>query len=373
VAEVVVAVIGAGNVGCALAADLAMRGAQVRMCTRSEARLAPIREAGGITVTGAVSGSAAIPLLTTSVGEAAAGADVVAVTVPTPALPYYAGALAEACSTDQLLWLNPGHSGGALFLAAEFRRRGGPREMPMCQLSTASHGSRKTGPASVGVFRLSPAALAAFPADRFDECFGRVDALLPDQFTGAETVLDVDLMNINAVMHPAQMVCNASWIQATQGDFAVYQEGTGPAVAAIIDAVDAERIAVAERLGVPTTPFVEILCQAGYTTDEAALTGRAYPALQAGDAIRGVKAPPTLDHRYLHEDVGWGLVPWVGLAEATAVATPTMDALITLAGTINTVEYRSIGLTLRSMGLQGMSPEQITEHVRTGSSPTASQ
>jgi hypothetical protein len=50
-----------------------------------------------------------------------------------------------------------------------------------------------------------------------------------------------------------------------------------------------------------------------------------------------------------------------------------MDALITLAGTINTVEYRSIGLTLRSMGLQGMSPEQITEHVRTGSSPTASQ
>jgi opine dehydrogenase len=230
-----------------------------------------------------------------------------------------------------------------------------------------------TGPASVGVFRLSPAALAAFPADRFDECFERVDALLPDQFTGAETVLDVDLMNINAVMHPAQMVCNASWIQATQGDFAVYQEGTGPAVAAIIDAVDTERVAVAERLGVPMTPFVEILRQAGYTTDEATRTGRAYPALQAGDAIRGVKAPPTLDHRYLHEDVGWGLVPWVGLAEATAVATPTMDALITLAGTINAVDYRSTGLTLHSMGLHDMSPEQIAAHVRKATSPTTSQ
>ncbi|MCW2632568.1 MAG: octopine/nopaline dehydrogenase [Pseudonocardia sp.] len=371
--QVVVAVIGAGNVGCALAADLAMRGARVQLCTRSEARLAPIRDAGGITVSGAVSGSTAISMLTTSVGEAVAGADVVAVTVPTPALPYYAGALAEGCSTDQLLWLNPGHSGGALFLAAEFRRLGGPRGLPICQLSTASHGSRMTGPASVGVFRLSPAALAAFPADRFDECFEQVDALLPDQFTGAETVLDVDLMNINAVMHPAQMVCNASWIQATQGDFAVYQEGTGPAVAAIIDAVDTERVAVAERLGVPMTPFVEILRQAGYTTDEATRTGRAYLALQAGDAIRGVKAPPTLDHRYLHEDVGWGLVPWVGLAEATAVATPTMDALITLAGTINAVDYRSTGLTLHSMGLHDMSPEQIAAYVRKATPPTRSQ
>jgi predicted dinucleotide-binding enzyme len=39
-------------------------------------------------------------MLTTSVREAVIGADVVAVTVPTPALPFYAGPLAEACVTD---------------------------------------------------------------------------------------------------------------------------------------------------------------------------------------------------------------------------------------------------------------------------------
>src|SRR4051794_38293843 len=52
----VVAVIGAGNVGCALAADLAMRGVEVRLCTRSAARLAPLRAAGTLTVTGEVTG-----------------------------------------------------------------------------------------------------------------------------------------------------------------------------------------------------------------------------------------------------------------------------------------------------------------------------
>jgi opine dehydrogenase len=305
-------------------------------------------------------------MLTTSVREAVSGADVVAVTVPTPALPFYAGPLAEVCAADQLLWLNPGHSGGALFLAAEFERLGGPREMPICQLSTASHGSRMTGPATVGVFRLPPATLAAFPARQLDECHARVDALLPGQFGRASTVLELDLMNINAVMHPAQMVCNASWIEATSGDFCIYQEGTGPAVGRVIDAVDAERLAVAAELGVPATPFGEILWQAGYTTDEAAETGQAYTVLQAGEAIRGVKAPPTLDHRYLHEDVGWGLVPWVGLAEAAAVATPTSKALIDLAGTVNGVDYRAIGLTLDKMGLRDMRSEQIAEYVRTG-------
>lgn len=366
--EPIVAVIGAGNVGCALAAHLTLRGASVRLCTRSEARLAPIREAGEIILTGAVSGSARISMLTTCVREAVTGADVVAVTVPTPALPFYASPLAEACTADQLLWLNPGHSGGALFLAAEFGRLGGPRGMRMCQLSTASHGSRMAGPATVGVFRLSPATLAAFPARQLDECYERVDALLPGQFGRAATVLELDLMNINAVMHPAQMVCNASWIEATHGDFRIYQEGTGPAVGRVIDAVDAERLAVADQLGVPSTPLGEILCKAGYSTEEAAKTGQAYTALQAGEAIRGVKAPPTLDHRYLHEDVGWGLVPWVGLAEATAVATPTTNALIDLAGTINGVDYRAIGLTLDKMALRDMGPEQIVEYVRTGTS-----
>src|SRR5207302_4727639 len=118
-----VAVIGAGNVGCALAADLVLRGVEVRLCNRSPARLEPIRRAGGITATGALEGFAPLDRLTDSVEDAVRGADVVAVTVPTPALPHYAPALVEVTTTDQLIWLDPGHSGGALYLAAEMDRR----------------------------------------------------------------------------------------------------------------------------------------------------------------------------------------------------------------------------------------------------------
>src|SRR5688572_23108229 len=124
-----VAVIGAGNVGCALAAHLTLLGIEVRLCNRSAARLEQIGAAGGVTVTGAVEGFASIAMLTTDVSEAVDGAEVIAVTLPTPALPQYADPLAEFTNDEQLIWLDPGHSGGALYLGAELRRRGRRRPL----------------------------------------------------------------------------------------------------------------------------------------------------------------------------------------------------------------------------------------------------
>lgn len=89
-------------------------------------------------------------------------------------------------------------------------------------------------------------------------------------------------------------------------------------------------------------------------------------SLQAGEAIRSVTAPPTLDHRYLHEDVGWGLVPWISLAGHAGVATPTMTALTQLASVINGVDYARTGLTLDKMGLAGTPPQRIHEHAIEG-------
>ncbi len=360
-----VAVIGAGNVGCALAAHLMLRGFDVRLCNRSSERLEAIDRAGGITVTGAIEGFAPVATLTTELGEAVRGADVVAVTVPTPGLPHYAAALADTIRENQLIWLDPGHSGGALFLAAEILRRRRRRPL-ICQLSTASHGSRMAGPATVGVFALTAASLAAFPSRDIDQCHARVDFLLPGQFSTAASVLELDLQNVNAIMHPPQMVCNASWIEATGGDFFIYREGTGPATARVIEAVDSERIALAAALHVPTLPLVEALAKAGYTSADAARTGSVYRALQAGEPIGRVKALPTLDHRYLHEDVGWGLVQWINLAKVAGVATPTMDALTTLAGVGNGLDYHREGLTLERMGMSGFRAEDIWSYATEG-------
>jgi opine dehydrogenase len=354
----VVAVLGAGNVGCALAGDLALRGAEVRLFNRSGARLAPIREAGGITVTGEVEGFGRLSLITESLVEAVDGAEVVAVTLPTSSLPFYAPALASATTEEQVIWLDPGHTGGALYLAAAIARATGSGVRKLCQLTTASHISRVTGPATVRVFFLSRASLAALPASHLDECYERVNALLPGQLDTIGSVLEAALSNVNAIMHPPGMVCNAGWIEATEGGFGFYADGNGPAVARVMDAVDRERLALAERLEVPSLPFVELFHRFGFT-DEALRTASVYEAIKGSEMIHPIKAPPTLDHRYLHEDIGWGLVPWMHLAAAVASPAPAISAITHLAGVINGIDYAREGLTLEGMGLTGKTADEI--------------
>ncbi len=356
-----VAVIGAGNVGHALAGDLALRGVEVRLFSRSPERLEAISQAGGITVSGEVEGFATLGLVTQSLKEAVEGAGVVAVCLSTMALPAHASAIAEASTSEQVIWLNPGHSGGALYLAAEWSRSSGAGARKLCQLTTTSHVSRVTGPAAVRAFLLPRAAVAALPSRHLDECHERLDALLPGQFGKAGSILENDLANINAIMHPPGMVCNAGWIQATGGDFGFYSDGAPPAVTTVIDAIDDERLALAERLQVPAVPFAELMYQLGFSTHATAR--RAHEAIEHSELIYPIRSPPTLDHRYLHEDVGWGLVPWTQLAENANVPTPTITALTHLAGLLNGVDYAREGLTLARMGLANKTAEEISAHV----------
>jgi opine dehydrogenase len=360
-----VAVLGAGNVGCALAADLALRGHTVRVFTRSAARRAELRAAGAITITGAINGRAEV-LVTDTVGEAVAGAGWSCWPSPLRPCSGTPSRSFEGTTDDQLICCDPGHSGGALFLAAEFRRRHPGRQPRLAQLTTASHGSRLSDPTTVNVFGLGRIGLAAFPANDVAECAEQLAPLLSGGLVPLNSLLEADLLNVNAVLHPAAMVANAGWLEATGGDFAFYHHGIGPAVARVIEAVEAERVALASALDVPTIPILEELERSGYTEPGSAAGPGIHEAMCNSATVRTIKAPPSLDHRYLHEDVGWGLVPWMALAGLVGVPTPAMAAVTDLAGLLNSTDYRTAGLTLARLGLEGMSAAEIATYVERG-------
>ena len=79
---------------------------------------------------------------------------------------------------------------------------------------------------------------------------------------------------------------------------------------------------------------------------------------------RAIKAPSSLDHRYIHEDVGYGLVPMAELGRLAGVATPTIDALVRLASLALGIDYWRDGLTLERLGLAGKSPAELARLVR---------
>lgn len=348
----VVAVLGAGNGGCAIAADLTLRGFEVRLYNRSPGRISPIREQGGLTVTGVLGQHfLALDLVTNNLEQAVGGADVIVISVPITGLEHYASVLPPLLESDQLVMLDPGHMGGGLFFAHEARRVAGIEVHNLCETATLTHICRMEGPARIGIFSLSTELLfAALPADQTDRLYRPLQKLFPN-IVKASNVLHTGLQDLNAVEHPPQALCNVGWLESTKGDYYFYSEGTTPGVARVIEAVDRERMALADRLNVPTSSFVDAFHAFGLTTDSAAQTGRVYEAMQASEPNRYIKGPSSLDHRYIHEDVGWGLVPWIHLADLVDEPVPTMRALTVIASEINEIDYLNEGLTKERMGI----------------------
>jgi opine dehydrogenase len=362
-----VALLGAGNGGCAAAADLSRRGYGVRLYGRPSERLDALRERGGIGLSGVI-GDGFVPdgLNTDELEHALDGAEIVVLTVPTSGLAHYAPAVAPLLEESQVVMLNPGHMGGSLYFAQVARELGRP--VPhLCETTTLTYACRMTSATDVTVFGLSSSLLfAALPSSATDELHERVSPLFP-ALTKAGSVLETGLQDLNAVEHPAQALLNTGWLEHTGGDYYFYYEGTTPSVARVIEAVDGERMALAAAAGVPTRPFVEYFHTAGYTSEAAARSGSVYQALQESGPNRWIKGPATgLDHRYVHEDVGWGLVPWIHLGRVLGVATPTMEALTAIASVANGIDYLREGLTLERLGLDGLDAAGLARYVELG-------
>ncbi len=355
-----IAVLGAGNGGCAAAADLTLRGYEVRLYSRSQNTLQPILERRGIEMVEAGKNSFCRPhLLTTSIAEATAEADLIMIAAPSVAHEYFAHRLVPVLRDGQIIFLNPGHTGGSLHLAAALRKSGLKVKVRICETVTLTYICRLNGLARVEVYRRTThLRCAAFPGKFTTELVGEIRKIYPNLLQ-AENVLETGLSNINAIMHPAGMIGNAGWIEKTAGEFYFYRDAITPSVARLISAVDRERLNIVRQLELNPTTFVEIFYQAGLTSDSARASGSVYQAIKESVPNQTIKSPASLKHRYLNEDVGYGLVPMAEIGRLVGVQTPVIDALITVASEINQIPYRSEGLTLEKMGLAGVKLKEL--------------
>lgn len=362
-----IAVLGAGNGGCAAAADLTLRGYEVRLYSRSQSTLDPILRRGGIELLEAGKQSFAVPgLVTTRIPEAVADADVVMITTPAVAHDSLAVSLAPHLKSKQIIFLNPGHTGGSLHLAACLRGCGVRTNPKICETATLTYICRLNAPARVEVYRRTThLCCAVFPGRLTAELINEVVGFYPN-VVPAENVMETGLSNINAIMHPAAMVGNAGWIEKTGGDFYFYRDGITPAIARLIAAVDDERLSIVKELGLKPLSFVEMFYQLGLTSDDAASSGSVYQAISESPPNQAIKSPQGLDHRYLKEDVGYGLVPMAEVGRLVGVKTPVMDALVVLASRISRIDYWREGLTLAKMGLSGVEPEKLKSILQHG-------
>ncbi len=362
-----IAILGAGNGGCAAAADLTLRGFQVRLFSRSEGTIAKLCKLGEIElVESGVSKKAAPFFMSPQLPRVVQGVDLIVIATPSVGHEYLANNLANQLADGQRILLNPGHTGGSLHFANLLRTLGCKAEVRLCETVTLTYICRMPQFGRVEVYRrTTKLRCAAFPGVHTAKLVSEIQQVFPNVVPAAN-VLETGFSNINAIMHPAGMLGNAGWIEKSGGDFLYYREGITPSIGAWIDVVDAERLAIVRLLGLQTLRFVDIFHQAGLTTAEARDTGSAYETIHNSEANFTIKSPPALDHRYIREDVGYGLVPMAEIGRLLGVKTPVMDALITLASTALGVDFRKDGLTIEKMGLAGVSAEHLPSILENG-------
>lgn len=351
---------GAGNGGCAVAYDWARAGHTVRLFGTDDypGEVAAVAERGAIVCTGQEAGTAAIAYAGTDAERAVEGADLIFVVGPAYATEPLARAAAPHLVPGSDVVVCPTSCLGSL----AFRRAAGlapddPR-VTVGETSTLPYAVRVTGPATINIFLKLHAGLwcAASPRNEAD----RLTAVLATVYPGigaASSVLATTLQNGNPVIHPAVTITNAARIEATGGDFEFYADGVTPAVGRLMQAVDAERIAIAAALGqqILSDPAMGVI--QGYMSDDSYDTG-----YSTAPGFQGIKAQASLDNRYLTEDVGYTLVLFRELGRLAAVATPAMDAVIEIASILLGTDLAAdCPRTLAALGLEGRSATELAE------------
>lgn len=347
-------VLGAGHGGLAMAGHLGLMGFDVRLYNRTRARLDAVITRGGVQVEGEqVSGFGPVTAASDDVLDLLPGADVIMVVVPATAHRFMAEQCAPHLRDGQTIVLNPGRTFGALEFIQTLRSLGCTADVTIAEAQTFIYASRVVGPGQSRIFRVKNSLpLATVRAHRIPACLKLVRQAFP-QFVPGDSVFKTSFNNIGAVFHPALMLLNTGWVE-DPADFEFYYQGTTDSVATVLEALDAERVAVAAALGFQALTAREWL----YLAYDA--VGKdLHKAIHANPGYRGILAPHRMEMRYLTEDIPCSLVPMSSVGRQFGVPTPVMDAFITLASAMHGRDYFADGRTVERLGIAGLSLKQL--------------
>lgn len=359
-----VAVLGAGHGGKAMAAHLALMEFQVALYNRTADHIAAIKELGGVyleSYDGGPRGFGKLATVTSNVAEALDKADMVMVVVPSSAHVDIAKACAPYLTDGQIIILHPGRTCGAIEFNKFIRDNGCTADVTVSEAETFIYASRSDGPAQARIFRIKEAVpLAALPSSRNQLVLDHMHQVFP-QFIDGGNVLQTGLNNMGAIFHPALTILNAGWVESTHGDFQFYIDGVTPSVARVLEALDRERVTVAASIGLRARTGMEWL-KLSYDAVGEDLN----EAIHNQPGYYGIKAPPTLNHRYIFEDVPMSLVPIASLGKRYGVAVSGIDGIIKLASIIHRTDYWRRGRTIEKLGINNLSTDELINYVKEG-------
>ena len=354
-----IAILGGGH-GCyAAAADLSEAGHEVRLWRRDAAALRAVVAAGSIVFKDA-NGARAVPiaLATPDIGAALRGAQLIVIPSPALAQSDIARAMAPHLAGGQVVFLPPG-TFGSFMMARLVRAAGNRADLAWAETGTLPYLARKHGPREVNVtIRAVRLPTGVYPVRHAERALHLIRQAYPSAHACGDA-LSGALMNAGPIIHPPLMVMNAAPLQHFE-KWDIHTEGTQPAVRAVTDRLDLERIAVREALGygAPHYPLAD-----HYNNDQW-MYGDAHQKLQkSGDWREHIDL---LTHRYVTEDTELGLAFLASVARWAGVDAPIAQGLLAITGGFLGRDLGSGERTLEALELATLSHAQLRQLLQDG-------
>jgi len=353
-----VAILGAGAIGLGSAAALLAGGHRVRLWSPSGAGTAFLAEGRPLRAEGAIAGSFA-PERAGSAQAAIAGADAVLVAVPANGQRAVIDAAAPHLVAGQSVIISSHYSFSALYLSRLLAGRG--VACPVIAWATTVVTGRRNPPDGVAIATLRRAIdIAAIPARDAAAALATCRALFGDRFRARDDLMVIALSNLNPPSHMANALCNLTRMEKGErwGNYDCITESVGR----LIEALDRERLAVAAAYGLSVRTVHEHM-RASFDLPDGSVAEMAR-TLHARRG--GPPGPARLDHRYVTEDVPFGLVPLVALARAAGVAVPLHEAGVALFSALYGRDFAAENDLLPLLGLGGLSAAALHALAREG-------
>lgn len=364
-----ICVIGAGNGGLAAAADLTIRGNEVILAELEEfeENIYEIRKNGGINLetlesTGLKGGFAKLYKVTTNMSEAISDAEIVLIITPSFAHKEIAKRCAQYLKKEHLIILAPGNLGGSIEFYNSIIEYGGDKDVIISEMECMMYACRKKNGNTIYVrgFKHN-LGFSTFPSMEMNKEFDRVKKIYPN-IVKRQNVIETGFSNINPILHVPILLYNLSNID-NRRDILMYHEALSKSIGKIAKSIDNERMSLNNiSESIQLVPMSDIYKNWYY---HQGARGSTFVELAGKNPIYyESKLPNTLNHRYLLEDIPYGLIPMISILDKFEIKTDNIKTVVNTASLITDVDFYKNARTLKSLGLNGKSKEQIINYIK---------
>ena len=354
-----IAILGAGNLGLAMSAHLALEGYPVRLWNRTRSKIRRLQETKSIHCTGTINGDAELQLVTDNIEEALEGVKIILVTTPADSHREIAQITAQYLTDTKTVVLNPGRTFGVVEVEHILSKYNVPVMPLVSETQTVVYTCRKTADDAVVIISLKEQVLIStrYISD-IKNLLEQLPPCLSRQLIIADSLWQTSLGNIGAILHCVPTLLNTGWIENNKVAFKYYYDGITPTIAKYLEQLDRERQEIGTRFNIKLESIAD------WMRRSYRINGRnLFECLQNNIYYQTIEAPSSLQHRYLFEDIPCGLVPFEALGRLAGVKMTFIPEVIDMATHLLNYDFRANGRTLERLGFENPTVKKILQEL----------